>query len=864
MRLMLPLALFLLVPPRLRAEESPQWQQNGFGPRYRRKHYLGKHWKKSLVDTRAGALGLEFLEEQPGAFPRLIKQLHVCLVRQGASFTADFGRIMPEEPGAFESEEAEGDWVRRTLKFTREKGKKRFHLTWSRLTPALLVETNHDTVHFFADAKVMPSHFAVGAGGECTVSDDPAALPLKKLEGSWLLAWAGEKSGVRSTAFPILSWEQWKLKPHFFPADCPFLFVFRHAPQEGRLEGRGGLWFSFGETPAEESVAIAVVPLFGEKWLPAEETQGWVDNGLPDEVLARCRQWAEILSHYPLSVCESYSYDAASDTITVGEEFTFAPLRAGGKPQGGRPHAPVPPMLSVAVRAGFPVEFSRPPVDAGYCTAFGPYQVVAGVKKYSWKVKGLGEYLQPPRAEQQGSAAPPELERELAEGVKAMLAAGHLAPWHAIQADHKAQGFYMTMSHPIWSVPGENLYYLCELLPAIRDEDLRKRLLEYIRTEREMFPPEDVRIMPPDVGARRERYRINPMHFSRIKNQIKTRNFFCLNKVLPWMNFYGLARYYEALPEERGEINEIWSGLKQDFEAYLPQSDWASLGWFGWKLKRFYVKGLGWDGLGGVADANRALAAAIGYTRLAKLAKDGKAETLGRARFALAAVLRVGLDKLPAYFYDRGLIVLPADPQWQVKGATMWTAYISVLSWKGVSDDPRRILRLDEFGPHLADQYSRFGLVPTYRGLVPESARLLREYGLQEAQTFADKISEHAPDWFLAFGEQFGSLGRGMDESRYPATGDGWNYPPPEDPYQLFLARAWILREPPRELAKYLDIPHVKVGDLYHLHKLAEAIKAYRSRARRLLLPAAASGDPICLQRSQVGKAALRAPDSKR
>jgi hypothetical protein len=50
----------------------------------------------------------------------------------------------------------------------------------------------------------------------------------------------------------------------------------------------------------------------------------------------------------------------------------------------------------------------------------------------------------------------------------------------------------------------------------------------------------------------------------------------------------------------------------------------------------------------------------------------------------------------------------------------------------------------------------------------------------------------------------------------------------PTDSHQLFMAHAWIAGTPPVKLERYIDVPWTPIGDLYHMHKLAEAIKAHR------------------------------------
>jgi hypothetical protein len=47
--------------------------------------------------------------------------------------------------------------------------------------------------------------------------------------------------------------------------------------------------------------------------------------------------------------------------------------------------------------------------------------------------------------------------------------------------------------------------------------------------------------------------------------------------------------------------------------------------------------------------------------------------------------------------------------------------------------------------------------------------------------------------------------------------------------YQAFMVDAWIPALPADDLSNRLDVPWVKSGDLYHIDKLVETIRAYRA-----------------------------------
>jgi hypothetical protein len=68
-----------------------------------------------------------------------------------------------------------------------------------------------------------------------------------------------------------------------------------------------------------------------------------------------------------------------------------------------------------------------------------------------------------------------------------------------------------------------------------------------------------------------------------------------------------------------------------------------------------------------------------------------------------------------------------------------------------------------------------------------------------------------APYWFEAKPET--AFGESVIEHLY-------DYP------SIFAAKAMILKEPYQDLAKYIDVPATKVGDLFYIQNLVLAIEA--------------------------------------
>jgi len=248
----------------------------------------------------------------------------------------------------------------------------------------------------------------------------------------------------------------------------------------------------------------------------------------------------------------------------------------------------------------------------------------------------------------------------------------------------------------------------------------------------------------------------------------------------------------------------------------MQEQDWATSYWFaGFDEQRIAV-----------VNVNRHLAGLIGFLRMATGMGDTDAEALARCLFAKVVALRLALARYPRYLYESGLTELPTDPSWQVKfAAGKWWGLIFNYDWVDAYDDARQVVGLDQYGVLLHD-HSGFGPCDTglcspylvaYRDMTPELGRLLAHYAPEDSEVYLQKTQAIIPHWYASFGE--GALGFEHNLSH------------PVDAYQLFMAEAWLESPTPETLLQYIDIPWLQAGDLHHMQKLAEAIRAYRGSA---------------------------------
>jgi len=565
----------------------------------------------------------------------------------------------------------------------------------------------------------------------------------------------------------------------------------------------------------------------------------------------------------PASVTEVYTYDAASDTVAVTVKFDKAGF------------APVPPLLALATKYGFPVEFDKKPIETGQASVFGPLLGFENTDTYTWKVKSLAKYAgagvggdRQPISKQPEigvSPHPPEiglsphsqvlgpLQKALEAEIAKVLEAGPLSPWLVLVnvpgSDPNGRG------EVYWHHPGETLYLLAEAAPLL-PPDTSGQLTAYLRKLRELYPPEKVRSVPFAKDAPREYCRTDPKVLQDWEQKVLA---FDSKGAPPIWNLYGLARYYDFAG---GKPDETTMAACRDVVSQgLEFRDWATLYWRRGHTPNFNA----------VHGVNQLFAGFVGYIRLARNAGDAQAEALGWGCLARLAALRFamgkytqylqdnqffstdyfGLQKTPDDFARKGYRTkieretdpkkasLPADPAWWTKArAGSWTGELVTWQWSKPIHNVRQVHRLDETGVDVWEwagvddrgtgqkrdvdvqkEYWYMSLAPYYlpfRDMTPELGLFMKDYLRPESEAFCERVVENQPHWYIAYSEGILSAENG--------------FMTPCNAHSLFTARAWILGEKPDELRRYVDVPWLKAGDLFYIHKLTETIKAYRNK----------------------------------
>jgi len=721
------------------------------------------------------------------------------------------------------------DWAHNEISFSTDIG---IPLTiWaSRISPAILIQSSSDelrllsgdvtrntfdgkSINSLSDGPSFPKYIAYSSGGSTLVhqlTNNEFSLPI--LDQNWLLLWYGSNSHFIDTKMPLTyvdnaGWSKGVLSSDYaYQADVPLLLSFQHQPSGIKHSPEGGIDLIFPSSLEN----VTLLPILGREHLNIVETEKWAD-GLPDSIIEKVQWWSTHLCDYPVGVNETYNYDEINDIVSITENINNIHIC-----DEGSPFAFVPPAIGLS-RNELNISFSGPVIDSGLYTEFGPTLGVDNSTKYTWYVKNLGKYVDAKRIIVNSGFPPTELEQEFVHEVNKILNINnHFAPWifaSQIPTNDWTGDVY-------WLNPADVIYHLVEISEVLQNAE-KEQLINYIRNERITYPPEDVYNLPLGEGFVRSGFSVAGQDvYQRVRE--RRPNIFLDGTSL--YNYYALAKYYESVGDSVSSV--LWQKALVALDNTMAEQDWATFYWF--------------DGFddpkSAVINANRLFAGLVGFTKLASLVGTLEEEILGRALLAKAAVLRIGMLHYPRYLYESNLLNLPPEPDWQPRYTANnpgnRTGYIFNYSWTDPMDDARQVALIDQFGVFLSDHsdvrssdpYDLYSThLTAYRDMVPELYRLLSDFASDEATIYAEKIESLFPNWYVAFAE--GMLGQENNVNH------------PADSFQIFMYKALIQSESPQQLISYVDIPWLHEGDLFYIHKLAEAIRVFRGSVWNDSLP---------------------------
>jgi len=642
-------------------------------------------------------------------------------------------------------------------------------VTLSRLTPAILLETNTGQLAIFGG---MPQpakgiRFAASDGRTVAVGSLNGAKPnVGDLRKGWLLLFWGKMD-------PAVYDLGWGRTAKIARDRHPVLMIFSDNPVA--IEAGSGLVIKF----AARHVKVVLLPLGGIDFPRGDEQEKW-DSGLPEDVVERCDWWAARLSAYPETVREGCSYDAATDRVSVIEQIRHVKVR-----DGAVLCAPVPPTLALAAASEFPVKYSSPVTDCHHRTAYGPYMVVDKVDCYAWSVAGLSKYVFDRQVVGPSTSESRALEEELAAEMDKVLAEEYLAPWVYETRRFGPQG------DVYWRQPWETDYFLAQVMPVL-DPDRRAKVAFNLKAFNQRFPMFEVAAMPTWTGPRRERYNAGKdKYYEQIGNPQK----------ITLAAARGMADYFEVTAQRPAP--EVWQRLSRLLRDSLDGADWATGFWCLDRAPELppQARTVGMDLELPTKIVNRRIGEIAGLLRMAKMCGQRDMDAaLAWGRLTRELALRLALAK-----YARWILPpdgpVPLTPRWNAR------------------EGADQVRTMNQFEVNLNDdtQDWRKSVYVAFLDMGPEAARFLADYAREECVAFLEAVDRSWPQWHLAnmTSEIGGDSSAGLVQ--------------PVNSYALFMAWAWIKKDAPENLKRRLDVSWLDRGDFFYMHKLAETAKAYRA-----------------------------------
>jgi len=789
---------------------------------------------QNRADKKTGGLGFTI---QVQDWPRLYGRGGV---KDGSSYTGaaitgptdiDLGQIKPSTgTSGFVSEQT--DWAHNELSFNST-----VKLIVSRMSPAVLFNSSANTLTLFSGTlsgnelyngsnirsiarTSFPKYAAYPTQSGVTVI--PLSTGTTSLSSitnaNWIMLWYGTNSHFIDSKEP-LSYPVTIPRSYAYQADIPLLLHFQNPPTSIKQSSEGGIELTFNGQAGN----ITILPLYGRDVLKASNTENW-STGLPQNVIDKANWWSQRLCEYPTTVSESYPDSGNTDTATIQEDITFTNVCGGTV---GTKFASIPPMLGISKDA-LNVQFSGTLIDANYPTEFGPLFGIENTSTYTWSISGLDKYINAKRILKDGQV-PQELTQELQTEVDKLFDQNgnpiHFAPWIFID-----YFIYPSRGDLYWANPADVLNSVLNSSESAQGS-LQIKLIDYAKAVEAKYPAQttyNIDLFNNSSGSLVDTPRYKYAYYEGSMNWYWDRGtqpdkncHDCREdtqlKRVPLYNFYAVDKYYENTQEQLPSniVTSATNTLNQD----MQEQDWATMYWFD-----------GYDsfnahGYYAVINSSKNVASLLGFTRLAKKQGDTTSETLGKSLLVKSMMQRVGLAKYTSYLYARNLVDLPSDPAWQAKNFRAPDfGIIYNYDWTDLQDDPRQVTHINQFGVSLLEhayfngaRFTEFTspFLVGFRDMVPEVYRLLEENAKQESETYIHKIETLFPHWYSSFSEA--------------NLGGEHNLFHPVNSYQIFMAKALLVKDTPEHLEHYLDTPWLtEGGDLFYIHKLAETIKAYR------------------------------------
>lgn len=617
--------------------------------------------------------------------------------------------------------------------------------------------------------KICPAGIAFMAKSGLKRITKPGNLSGQAMKENWLLVWYGTRTPLPSPMMLILQ----RRPEQINWTDAGIELTFKQAAGTTVVLPLYAMQFPDGprhETVKMYGAGATLANLYPQMLSDlANGTQNW-KNEIPAEIVKRCQKLSRISRFLPKAVTETNSYNPVSGNVVITEKWQFVEIKDDWHTKGLK-IAMLPPYLSLALRGKTPAKLSGKLLDLIYLVPAGRLAGVAGKDEVSVTIPKVSQYW---RAKAGRKLIPNKYSRYqklLNREIDKILAAGHLRPGYCSTGiveswTSRNIGDYF---FDYWANPADTIYTLCRALPLL-DRERQGKVQKYMQNEFKNYPPYQISHIGWKDGAPREVFTLPPEVDADRKNFHKGVPTYFKAWKFPPQNSYAVSQY----AKEFGKLNELYQACQK----IAPEE----------KFEQSWAHGIT-SPCTGPTVLNSRIAGMIGLLQMAQATKDEAKIKEYAPRLAKMLLVKAAMLKYPISMKDAGC-----------KRYGSHAFSISCYTPEEIS-----------FKPAYVGGDSSYWFELDFINLTPELGQFLHDYALAAAKQSVATYNQRNPYWFVAKAEE--------------THGEG-TLAPYYDRVALFQAKALILKEPAKELAKYLDVPACRVGDLFYIQNLCATIEA--------------------------------------
>ncbi|NIO29192.1 MAG: T9SS type A sorting domain-containing protein [Candidatus Latescibacteria bacterium] len=192
-----------------------------------------------------------------------------------------------------------------------------------------------------------------------------------------------------------------------YAVQIPVLVSFSHRPSKIQCDV-DHVRFIFRNKPAGEEMTIFLSLPFGVAAVEPDTAAQWI-NGLPQDVVDRCRLINRLVNNWPVAVDETFKFEEitpeAPERVFIRNQFTYSYIGDGAIGENWEssgyvsdtPYSLIPPLVALAEDVGLdvtiPSRYMIPQaVDIGFPTKLGPLLMVDLVANVEYELPGAPEH----------------------------------------------------------------------------------------------------------------------------------------------------------------------------------------------------------------------------------------------------------------------------------------------------------------------------------------------------------------------------------------------------------------------------------------------------------------------------------------